>query len=124
MSARSDSRAQVDVTGQALLTAARDLLASESPTALTVRRIAAAAGVGTMNVYSRFGGKDGVLDELFGDGLRRLDEQMAAAPSTTDPLADLASRVDRTSDDEAFDWDVVAPMGSAALVRGLASDDG
>ena len=44
----------------------------EGPGALTVRRIAAAAGMSTMNVYSRFGGKDGVLDELFVDGFRRL----------------------------------------------------
>ena len=59
-------------TREALLAAAHDLLATEGPAALTVRRIAAAAGMSTMNVYSRFGGKDGVLDELFIDGFRRL----------------------------------------------------
>jgi AcrR family transcriptional regulator len=82
-------RSRVDDTRAALLAAAHDLLATEGPTALTVRRIAAAAGVSTMNVYSRFGGKDGVLDELFVDGFRRLTAKMEASPSGGDPMADL-----------------------------------
>jgi AcrR family transcriptional regulator len=73
----------------ALLAAAHDLLATEGPGALSVRRIAAAAGMSTMNVYSRFGGKDGVLDELFIDGFRRLGETMQSSPSSDDPLEDL-----------------------------------
>jgi AcrR family transcriptional regulator len=43
----------------------------------------------TMNVYSRFGGKDGVLDELFADGFRRLGEEMEAAGESDDALEDL-----------------------------------
>jgi AcrR family transcriptional regulator len=78
-----------DDTRQKLLAAAHDLLATEGPAALTVRRIAAAAGMSTMNVYSRFGGKDGVLDELFIDGFRRMGEEMADAPTSDDPVADL-----------------------------------
>jgi AcrR family transcriptional regulator len=78
-----------DETRQALLDAAHDLLASEGPGSLTVRRIAAAAGMSTMNVYSRFGGKDGVLDELFTDGFRRLGAEMDAAPESGDPEGDL-----------------------------------
>ena len=70
-------------TREALLAAAHDLLATEGAGALTVRRIAAAAGMSTMNVYSRFGGKDGVLDELFVDGFRRLAETMEASPRAT-----------------------------------------
>lgn len=81
--------ARVDDTRQALLAAAHDLLATEGPAALTVRRIATAAGVSTMNVYSRFGGKDGVLDELFIDGFRRMTDEMVNAPTTDDALADL-----------------------------------
>ena len=76
-------------TREALLAAAHDLLATEGPGALSVRRIAAAAGMSTMNVYSRFGGKDGVLDELFVAGFDRLRAAMAQAPATDDPLADL-----------------------------------
>jgi len=78
-----------DETREALLAAAHDLLATEGPAALTVRRIAAAAGVSTMNVYSRFGGKDGVLDELFIHGFQRMSDEMADAPTSDDPIEDL-----------------------------------
>lgn len=81
--------ARGDDTRRALLDAAHDLLATEGPGSLTVRRIATAAGMSTMNVYSRFGGKDGVLDELFIDGFRRLGELMAELPATDDPREDL-----------------------------------
>ena len=80
-----------DGVGRALLAAAHRLLAEDGPSALTVRRLAAAAGVSTMNVYSRFGGKDGVVEELFVDGFRRLSAQMAHAPVTDDPFADLSA---------------------------------
>lgn len=83
------SRPTGDETRAALLRAAHDLLAAEGPAALSVRRIAAAAGVSTMNVYSRFGGKVGVLDELWIDGFRRLGEAMNEFPLTDDPLENL-----------------------------------
>ncbi len=89
MAGRPATAARPDETSEALLAAAHDLLATEGPGALSVRRIAAAAGVSTMNVYSRFGGKDGVLDELFVAGFDRLRAAMAQAPTTDDPLADL-----------------------------------
>ena len=78
-----------DETREALLAAAHDLLATEGAAALTVRRIAAAAGVSTMNVYSRFGGKDGVLDELFIHGFQRMSDEMADSPTSDDPIEDL-----------------------------------
>jgi len=81
--------AQADETSRALLEAAHDLLAREGAGALTVRRIAAAAGMSTMNVYSRFGGKDGVLDRLFSDGFERLALAMEAVERTGDPVEDL-----------------------------------
>jgi AcrR family transcriptional regulator len=87
--AASRGAVRTDETRAALLAAAHDLLATEGPAALTVRRIAAAAGVSTMNVYSRFGGKDGVLDELFVDGFRQMTDEMVDTPTTDDPLADL-----------------------------------
>jgi AcrR family transcriptional regulator len=80
-----------DVARAALLAAAHDLLAKEGASALTVRRIAAAAAMSTMNVYSRFGGKDGVLEELFIDGFRRMGEEMADTPTSDDPNADLVT---------------------------------
>jgi len=87
--AASRDTSRGDDTRRALLAAAHDILATGGPAALTVRRIAAAAGVSTMNVYSRFGGKDGVLDELFVDGFRRMTDEMVDSPTTDDPVADL-----------------------------------
>jgi AcrR family transcriptional regulator len=72
-----------------LLDAAGDLLATEGPDALTVRRIADRAGCSTMGVYTHFGGKEGVVEALFIEGFTRLQQAMASAPSTDDPLADL-----------------------------------
>ncbi len=80
-----------DETSQALLDAAHRLLASEGSEALTVRRIATEAGMSTMNVYSRFGGKDGVIDQLYLDGYRRLFDSLAAVPETDRPIDDLVA---------------------------------
>ena len=82
---------QLDSVGSMLIKAASDLLASEGPAALTVRRIATDAGVSTMNVYSRFGSKDGVVEYLFVEGFRRLGAGMNAAPTTDDSLTDLCA---------------------------------
>ena len=79
----------LDEQGQALLDAASDLLASEGAGALTVRRIAGDAGCSTMGVYSRFGGKDGVVDELYAEGFRRLIDAMEEVGASGDPLEDL-----------------------------------
>ncbi|MGZ4680170.1 MAG: TetR/AcrR family transcriptional regulator [Ilumatobacteraceae bacterium] len=81
--------AQLDPVGSTLLKAAGDLLATEGPAALTVRRIATAAGVSTMNVYSRFGGKDGVVEHLFVEGFHRLGEAMNAGAVSDDSIADV-----------------------------------
>jgi AcrR family transcriptional regulator len=78
-----------DEQGQRILEAASELLSKEGASALSVRRIAAAAGCSTMGLYSRFGGKDGVVDELYAEGFERLVEGMRQNPITDDPLADL-----------------------------------
>jgi AcrR family transcriptional regulator len=78
----------LDEQGHALLEAASRLLSTEGPGALTVRRMAAEAGCSTMGVYSRFGGKDGVVEELYKEGVERLFGAMDFA-ETDDPLADL-----------------------------------
>lgn len=74
---------------EALLDAASELLAAEGPQALTMRRIASVAGGSTMNLYSRFGGKEGVIEALFREGFRRLNDEVMSAPATEDPIADL-----------------------------------
>ena len=82
---------QLDSVGSTLLKSASDLLAAEGPGALTVRRIANEAGVSTMNVYSRFGGKDGVVEHLFVEGFRLLGEGMRSIVDSGDPVADMVS---------------------------------
>jgi AcrR family transcriptional regulator len=78
-----------DEQGAKILHAASELLSAEGPGALSVRRIAAAAGCSTMGLYSRFGGKDGVIDELFAEGFEHLREQMESLAPTDDAVADL-----------------------------------
>jgi AcrR family transcriptional regulator len=80
---------RLDEVGTALVQAASRLLAQEGAGALTVRRIAQEAGVSTMNVYSRFGGKDGVVEQLYHQGFELLAAGMHAIPTTDDPMADL-----------------------------------
>jgi AcrR family transcriptional regulator len=80
-----------DDTSAALLGAAHRLLATEGPDALTVRRIATEAGMSTMNVYSRFGGKAGVIDELYADGFQRLLAAIEGVTHTDAAVDDLVA---------------------------------
>ena len=70
----------------ALLEAAADLLETEGPDALSVRRIAAAAGVAPMGVYNHFESKSGIVEALFIQGFERLGEAMVALAQIADPL--------------------------------------
>jgi AcrR family transcriptional regulator len=79
----------IDHVRVTLLRAASEVLATEGPAALTVRRIARAAGESTMNVYSRFGGKEGVVEHLYIEGFTRLRNAMTDDAETDDPLLDL-----------------------------------
>lgn len=78
-----------DDTSERLLEAAHRILAAEGADALTVRRIATEAGMSTMNVYSRFGGKDGVVDRLYIAGFERLFAIIDAVPRTDDAADDV-----------------------------------
>lgn len=57
--------------------AAKDLLATEGPTALSIRRIAGVAGVAPMSVYNRFGSKQGIIDALFIEGFQKLQSALS-----------------------------------------------
>lgn len=74
-----------------ILEAASRILSEEGAAALTVRRIAAEAGCSTMGIYSRFGGKEGVVDALYAQGFRSLCDDIAARSRTGDPVEDLRS---------------------------------
>jgi len=55
-----------------LLAAAEAVLVREGPGGLTVRAVAAEAGIAPMGVYNRLGGKDGLVDALLIRGFDRL----------------------------------------------------
>ena len=70
---------------QALVDAAEAVLVRDGPSAVTVRAVAAQAGVAPMGVYNRFGGKDGLVEALL---IRAFDLLRAAVEThgETDPL--------------------------------------
>ena len=69
----------------ALLASAADILESEGPDGLSVRRIAAAAGVAPMGVYNHFESKSGIVEALYVQGFERLADAMAAMAQIDDP---------------------------------------
>jgi AcrR family transcriptional regulator len=73
-----------------LLDRAGELLSSEGPSALSLRRLAADVNTSTTAVYSLFGGKPALLDALYDEGFRRFGERLAMVPETDDPVEDLA----------------------------------
>jgi AcrR family transcriptional regulator len=73
----------------ALLEAAAELLEKEGPDALSVRRIAAAAGVAPMGVYNHFSSKFGIVEALFERGFEELRDAIATSTQTDDVLEDL-----------------------------------
>ena len=67
-----------------LLAAAEAVLVREGPAGLTVRAVAAEAGIAPMGVYNRLGGKDGLVDALLIRGFNRLREAVEQARDDTD----------------------------------------
>ena len=80
--------ASTELQQEAIVSAALALLASGGPQALRVRDIAEAAGYTTMTVYSRFGGKDGVIEAIYVDGYRRFADALRQSRPTNVPAAD------------------------------------
>ena len=69
----------------ALLASAAEILETEGPDGLSVRRIAAAAHVAPMGVYNHFDSKFGIVEALFIDGFERLRDALAAIADIPDP---------------------------------------
>ena len=69
----------------ALLSSAADILESEGPDSLSVRRIAAAAHVAPMGVYNHFDSKNGIIEALFVQGFDRLRDALADIADIEDP---------------------------------------
>lgn len=83
---------------RSLLDIASELLTTEGPAGLSMRRIASKAGCSTTVLYSAFGGKDGIADALFEEGFRRFAERLQAVPADDDPLRRLVALRDAYRD--------------------------
>lgn len=64
---------------QGMLDAATRLLTEEGPAAMTVRRVADAVNCSTTLLYTLFGGKDGLANELYLEGFTRLKAEFESA---------------------------------------------
>jgi AcrR family transcriptional regulator len=72
-----------------MIDAARVILDELGPESLTIRALADASGSTTMAVYSRFGGKEGVVEALFEEGFRELAAALGRVRQTRAPSRDL-----------------------------------
>ncbi|WP_433303259.1 TetR/AcrR family transcriptional regulator [Actinoplanes sp. CA-030573] len=73
----------------AMLAAAERLLADSPDRDIATRAVCEAVGVTQPVLYRLFGDKNGLLDALADDGLRRYAEHKGRQPQTGDPVADL-----------------------------------
>jgi AcrR family transcriptional regulator len=73
--------ATASTTRETLLEAALRLLEERGPGALRIRDLAATAGQSTMGVYTHFGSKQGLLEQLYLHGFRRLEDRLNRVPS-------------------------------------------
>ena len=78
-----------DATAAALLAAAERIVERDGLEALSVRKLAAAAGTTTRAVYSLFGSKDGLVVALARRAFELLGNDVRALPKTADATGDL-----------------------------------
>src|SRR3954447_16013129 len=71
-------------TRETLLRAALRLLEERGPGALRVRDVSEAVGKSTMGVYTHFGSKQGLLEQLYLYGFSRLEGRLKVVPSAGD----------------------------------------
>lgn len=74
-----------------LLRAAEHLLSEEGHEGLSMRRLAAEAETSTRAVYSLFGGKQGLIAELYRQTFDAIGRYIDEIPPTEDPVDDLVS---------------------------------
>ncbi|WP_067495190.1 TetR/AcrR family transcriptional regulator [Actinoplanes sp. TFC3] len=75
----------------AMIAAAEQQLVSSPDGDIATRAVCEAVGVTQPVLYRLFGDKNGLLDALADDGLRRYAEHKAAQRKTDDPVADLVA---------------------------------
>jgi AcrR family transcriptional regulator len=78
-----------DALRRRLLERAGELLSTEGPAAVSLRKIATDVNTSTTAVYSLFGGKPALLEALYDEAFSRFGAHLAAVPVTDDPVEDL-----------------------------------
>jgi AcrR family transcriptional regulator len=78
-------------TRETLLEAALRLLEERGPGALRIRDLSEAVGKSTMGVYTHFGNKQGLLEQLYLHGFSRLEDQLKAVPADRGDAQELLS---------------------------------
>ena len=76
-------------TRETLLEAALQLLEERGPGALRIRDLSEAVGKSTMGVYTHFGSKQGLLEQLYLHGFQRLEDRLAGIGSGGDGRREL-----------------------------------
>jgi AcrR family transcriptional regulator len=103
-----------------LLSAAEAVLVQKGPGGLTVRAVAARAGIAPMGVYNRLGGKDGLVNALLIRGFDRL--RAAVEPrGEADMMERLRASGRRYRDFALSNRQFYAIMFEGALPRGVTS---
>ncbi|GAA2890901.1 TetR/AcrR family transcriptional regulator [Nonomuraea rubra] len=82
-------RAGHDELRSHLLDVAVNLLRTDGPDSLTMRRIAAEAGCTTTVIYTMFGNREGLAEALYLEGFERFRRFLEAVPQRRDPLEQL-----------------------------------
>lgn len=78
-----------DAVRRRLLEAASVALAEHGSEGVSLRAVATAASTTTAAVYTLFGGRESLLEEVVAEGFRRFASQLDAVPETDDPGEDL-----------------------------------
>jgi AcrR family transcriptional regulator len=78
-----------DALRRRLLERAGELLSTEGPAAVSLRKIATDVNTSTTAVYSLFGGKPALLEALYDEAFSRFGTHLANVPITDDPAEDL-----------------------------------
>lgn len=87
-------REHSDETRTRILDAASRLLTDEGVVGVSVRRVAEEAGTTTRAIYSLFGGKEGLLKQLFHDAAETMTRYHEAVPEQDDPVAEVLALAD------------------------------
>jgi AcrR family transcriptional regulator len=74
---------------ETLLEAALRLLEERGPGALRIRDLSEAVGKSTMGVYTHFGSKQGLLEQLYLHGFSRLEDRLNTVPAAGDAEEEL-----------------------------------